>query len=492
VGSPDDVTPGQDRAIERLPARELSLLLYVSGVLGVSLDLSVVMQIAIDSAIDVLGLETGSIYLVDGDELYMGAACPPLPPGFAEAMRRVPLADHAHIARCIATETAVFVADTALADFTPAERAVSDARELKSILYVPLIAGDHAVGAVILGTQTRYHDFGQHDADLCRTLGHQIGLAITNARLYGDLRAANEELELHRTHLQELVEQRTHELEVTNEELDSTNEELQAINEELLATNEELAAAVHEVARANAELGEATQAKSMFLANMSHELRTPLNSVIGFASMLQQGLAGPLNEEQRLQIGMIAESGRQLLGLIEDVLDLSKVEAGKIDVVPRDFDAVALITDVVESSRPLALAKDLTLEVETPVANCMMHSDSGRIRQILVNLIGNAVKFTDSGRICVVVTCDDDDRMSFAVTDTGRGISPRDLKRIFEAFTQVGDSAEAKAQGTGLGLTLSREYATLLGGELLAESQPGAGSTFTLRLPRRLPELAGS
>jgi signal transduction histidine kinase len=473
-------------SVERLPARELSLLLYMSGVLGVSLDLPVVMQVAIDSAAEVLGVDSGAIYLLEGDTLFMGATTPPLPVGFPEAFRRAPLAGHAHIERCIREQGAVFVPDTATADFTAEERAVSDARELKSILYAPLIAEDEAVGVVILGTQTRHHDFGQHDADLCRILGHQIGLALTNARLVGRLRAANEELELHRKHLEELVEMRTLELAATNQELDATNEELQAINEELLSANEELNSAISSTARANAELEEATQAKSLFMANMSHELRTPLNSVIGFAGILQQGLAGPLNDEQRLQIGMIAESGRQLLGLIDDVLDLSKVEAGRVEIVPREFDAIALVHDVVEASRPLALAKDLTLEARVESDMCMMHSDSGRIRQILINLVGNAIKFTDRGSVVVKVCCDGEDRIDFAVIDTGRGISPRDLTRVFEAFTQVGDSEEAKAQGTGLGLTLSRDYAALLGGELRAESQPDAGSTFTLAIPRTM------
>lgn len=484
-------SPKAAGSAERLPARELSMLLYVSGVLGVSLELPVVMQVAIDSAVEVLGLETGAIYLVEDDHIYCGATCPPWPRDVPDEFRRAPRAGHAHIERCIASGVPVFVPDAAVADFTPDERHISDARQLKSILYVPLIAGDHVAGVVILGTQTRHHDFGQHDADLCRTLGHQIGLALTNAKLYSDLRAANAELEMHRKHLEELVEARTREVAATNEELDSANEELQAINEELIAANEELSAAMQEAARANAELEEATKAKSMFLANMSHELRTPLNSVIGFAGILQQGLAGPLNEEQRLQIGMIAESGRLLLGLIDDVLDLSKVEAGKTEVVARDFDAVALMYDVVETSRPLAMAKNLVLEAGTNADLCMLHSDSGRIRQILVNLIGNAVKFTERGSVTVRVDCADPEVITFSVTDTGRGISPRDLKRVFEAFTQVGDSAEAKAQGTGLGLTLSREYASLLGGELTAESEPGAGSTFRLTLPVRLPEAAG-
>jgi signal transduction histidine kinase len=473
----------------RLPARELSLLLYTSGALGVSLDLPVVMQIAIDSAVDVLGLESGAIYLLEDGELVLGATTPPLPPGFPEEFRRAPRAGHAHIDQCLAEQDAVFVSDTATADLTSEERAVVDARRLRSILYVPLIAAGEAVGVIIVGTQTRVHAFGAHDSDLCRILGHQIALALTNARLVGQLRQANEELEMHRTHLEELVEQRTRELAAANAELDAVNEELQAINQELTATNEELHSALDEVARTNAELEEATQAKSRFLANMSHELRTPLNSVIGFASILLQGLAGPLNEEQRRQIAMIADSGRQLLALVDDVLDLSKIEAGKVTVVVRDFDAAALVRQVVESSRPLAAEKGLDLVAVAPDGPFMMRSDSGRVRQILLNLVGNAIKFTERGRIEVGLAHNGDDAV-FSVTDTGRGISPRDVRRIFDAFVQVGDDAEPKAEGTGLGLALAREYAVLLGGSIEVESEPGVGSTFTVRLPRRAAEPA--
>jgi hypothetical protein len=186
---------------------------------------------------------------------------------------------------------------------------------------------------------------------------------------------------------------------------------------------------------------------------------------------------------------MIADSGRQLLALVDDVLDLSKIEAGKVTVVVRDFDAAALVRQVVESSRPLAAEKGLDLVAVAPDGPFMMRSDSGRVRQILLNLVGNAIKFTERGRIEVGLAHNGDDAV-FSVTDTGRGISPRDVRRIFDAFVQVGDDAEPKAEGTGLGLALAREYAVLLGGSIEVESEPGVGSTFTVRLPRRAAEPA--
>jgi signal transduction histidine kinase len=463
------------------------MLLEVSGGLASSLDLGVVLQTAIDSTVAVLGLETGAIYLLEDDVIYLGATVPPLPADMPDAFRRMPLAGHAHIARCLEERRPVFVSDTATADFTPEEREVSDARELKSVLYIPITTETEAIGTVIIGTQSRLHEFGEHDTDLCQTLSYQIALAVTNARLFGELRETNRELELHREHLAELVEQRTRELAAANHALDITNEELQCANEELLSANDELSDALNEVARANTELERATRAKSLFLANMSHELRTPLHAVIGIAKLLQQEGAGPLGEEQRTQVGMIGDAGRELLSLIDDVLDLSKIEAGRVDLFAEDVDPTALAREVAESLRLLADEKSLDLIVDADGGVPNISSDRGRIRQILVNLIGNAIKFTSTGCVEVAVSASNDGGVAFAVRDTGCGISGEDLERIFETYEQGSGSRDFGAQGTGLGLTLSRELATLLGGSLSATSKPGAGSCFTLRVPREMP-----
>lgn len=463
------------------------MLLEVSSGLASSLDLGVVLQTAIDSTVDVLGLETGAIYLLDGSDIYLGATVPPLPADMPDAFRRMPLAGHVHIARCLEERRPVFVPDASAADFTPEERKVSDARGLKSVLYIPIATETRAIGSVIIGTQSRLHEFGAHDTDLCQTLSYQIALAVTNARLFGELRETNRELELHREHLAELVEQRTRELAAANQALDVANEELQCTNEELLSANDELNAALKEVARANAELERATQAKSLFLANMSHELRTPLHAVIGLAKLLQRGDAGPIGDEQRTQVGMIADAGRELLTLIDDVLDLSKIEAGRVDLFAEDLDPAALVRDVVESLRPLADEKSLELIVDVDGAVPFISSDRVRIRQILVNLVGNAIKFTTEGCVDVAVSAPGDGGVMVTVADTGCGITPEDLERIFETYAQGSGSRDFGSQGTGLGLTLSRELATLLGGSLSASSEPGTGSRFTLRIPHEMP-----
>lgn len=239
-----------------------------------------------------------------------------------------------------------------------------------------------------------------------------------------------------------------------------------------------------ELSRANDELARATSAKSNFLANMSHELRTPLNSVIGFSGVLLQELPGPLNPEQTKQVTMISESGRQLLALVNDVLDLSKIEAGRTEVAESEFSTEELMNEVVMTLRPLAEAKGLALETRIAPGLERMTTDRGKVRQVLLNLLGNAVKFTDEGTVSVVVQQRDAATASVAVKDTGPGIGPEDRERVFERFVQINpERGVAKPKGTGLGLALSHDIAHMLGGDITLASEAGTGSEFSLVLP---------
>lgn len=230
------------------------------------------------------------------------------------------------------------------------------------------------------------------------------------------------------------------------------------------------------------KLQEATQAKTRFLAKMSHELRTPLNSIIGFSGTMKQGLAGPLNDEQLTQLEMINKSGKHLLSLIDDVLDISRVEAGRTELHITRFSPVERAEEVVQIAGPLALDKGISLKVETAGDVDAMESDDGKITQILLNLIGNAIKFTDAGAVTLRVSRYDD-HIEFAVTDTGPGIGPETLPRVFEAFIQ-GDFVDGIGPGgAGLGLAISEEFASLLGGHIHVASELGVGSTFTLHVP---------
>jgi signal transduction histidine kinase len=237
-----------------------------------------------------------------------------------------------------------------------------------------------------------------------------------------------------------------------------------------------------ELTALNEALVAATLAKSEFLAAVSHELRTPLNSIIGFSGILLQGLAGAMSDEQQTQVGMINTAGKNLLGLISDLLDLSKVEAGRMDVVPSLFDVGDVAREAAESVRPLADERGLELSCRVVGEDTQAFTDPDRLRQILLNLVGNAVKFTSTGSVSVVADATDPETLSVSVADTGRGIASDDLERIFEAFAQA--SAPAETKGTGLGLAISRQMAALLGGTISVESELDSGSTFTVVVKR--------
>jgi len=246
--------------------------------------------------------------------------------------------------------------------------------------------------------------------------------------------------------------------------------------------------------RARREAEQANRAKSAFLANMSHELRTPLNSIIGFSGILESGMAGELNAEQKKQLGIIANSGRHLLGLINDILDLSKIEAGKLELEAGAFDLMELLTSVAEMIRPMAAEKGLSFEACFPANEVRMYSDRAKFKQVLLNLLSNAVKFTDQGQVQLVVNAMPDGRLHCAVSDTGVGIAKEDLGKVFDEFQQVGDSdsdVEAKSQGTGLGLAICRRLIEMLGGAIRVESQPGIGSTFSFDILQQMDAASG-
>ncbi len=217
---------------------------------------------------------------------------------------------------------------------------------------------------------------------------------------------------------------------------------------------------------------------------MSHELRTPLNSIIGFSSLLAEGLIGPVTDEQLEKIGIINRAGQHLLALINDVLDLEKVAAGRVEIHVERFSPARLVYEVADTVAPLAHERGLDLRVAVGEDVPDLDSDHAKVRQILLNLAGNAIKFADAGHIDMSVSRDDDaNTVSLKVADSGPGIAEQDHARVFERFTQVDGPGRIKPAGTGLGLAISREYAELLGGTLELASSSGAGSTFTLRLP---------
>jgi len=240
-----------------------------------------------------------------------------------------------------------------------------------------------------------------------------------------------------------------------------------------------------QLSQANQNLLALDRLKSMFIASMSHELRTPLNSIIGFTGVILQGLSGPLNDKQQDHLSRIQSSAKHLLSLITDVIDISKIEAGRIEVAPQEFDLAELMDEAIAVVQPQLREKRLQLKMVVP-QGLIMRTDRKRLLQCLLNYLSNAVKYSESGTIAVTAARVDD-RVKILVSDTGIGISEQDKARLFDAFERFDSRLRVRAGGAGLGLYLTRKLATeILGGEVLVQSVEGQGSTFGLLLPLRL------
>ncbi len=258
---------------------------------------------------------------------------------------------------------------------------------------------------------------------------------------------AEEELQRHQRNLEDLVELRTSELKIAKERAES-----------------------------------ADMLKSTFLTTMSHELRTPLNSIIGFTGIILQGLSGPLTEEQNAQLVMVRNSADHLLNLINDVLDISKIEAGQLEITNAPFDLRRLVESAIQTVKPLADTKGLPIisEISSDVREII--SDAKRVEQVLINLLNNAVKFTEKGDICINCYIRDENIVT-DIVDTGVGISPEDQDNLFKPFHQLDSTISRHYEGTGLGLSICKKLVEILGGEISVESKYGEGSTFTFKLP---------
>jgi len=256
----------------------------------------------------------------------------------------------------------------------------------------------------------------------------------------------------------------------------------QAHNELEIKVNER----TQELTQANLQLQELDQLKSMFIASMSHELRTPLNSIIGFTGILLMGMTGPISDEQKRQLSMVKNSANHLLALINDVIDVSKIESGKIDLAIMEFDLTATIMEIKDSFKTVIEDKGIGLAVDIS-RSVVIRSDQRRVKQILMNLIGNAIKFTDKGQIIIRVLVKDKN-IDIMVKDSGIGIKKEDLDKLFKAFSRIYTEGVLR-EGTGLGLHLSQRLALLLGGTITAASEYGKGSEFTFSLPLNYQEV---
>jgi len=372
----------------------------------------------------------------------------------------------------------------------------------RHLVVVPVTAGGAPNGALELGF---FEPVRPYDLELCRRLAEPIGLALRSTKDRADLRAALEETRRQAEELQtqqeelrvqnEELEQQSRALQESQARLENQQVELEQINSSLEEHTRALERQRDHLARAQAELQRASAYKSEFLANMSHELRTPLNSSLILAKLLADNREGNLSGEQIKFARTIYSAGNDLLTLINDILDLSKIEAGKLDVRPEEVKLSRLCDELGDVFRPVAREKGIELQTAMDAdVPLMIFTDSTRLQQVLKNLLSNALKFTERGGVSLRVRRAKEiaGGIAFDVKDTGIGVPPEQHEIIFEAFRQADGTTNRKYGGTGLGLSISRDLARLLGGELTVDSAPGRGSTFTLVLPERLEQPAAT
>jgi signal transduction histidine kinase len=259
--------------------------------------------------------------------------------------------------------------------------------------------------------------------------------------------------------------------------------DIAALREELDETNKGVVALYAELDDKAAQLRDANDLKSRFLSYMSHEFRTPLTSMTSITGILLSRLDGPLTAEQQKQVEFIRSSARELTDMVNDLLDLAKVEAGRITISPEWFEMVDLFAALRGMFKPIAATTSVSLVFDEPEGEIKLYSDDKKVSQILRNFISNALKFTPEGEVRVSARMLDAEHVEFAVSDTGIGIAPEHIPNLFADFVQLDVRLQRRLRGTGLGLSLSRKFAMLLGGTVAVESEPGKGSRFSVTLP---------
>ena len=350
---------------------------------------------------------------------------------------------------------------------------------LRSFIVAPLRGRDTILGALTFFTAESGRRFDAHYLKVAEDLASRAALAIDNGRLFADVEEGRRLLEEQATEL----ETQAAELESVAAELEQSNNHLRSANQDLAERTRDAERARREAESARLEADEANRAKSEFLAAMSHELRTPLNAIIGYAQLLDVGIHGPVTAEQQADLGRIQRSSQHLLGLINDILNYAKVESGRLEYDITSTGVDQSLIEVEELVAPLAAEKQITYRLRTACPGAFVCADAEKLRQILVNLLSNAIRYTPQGG-CVDVLCSARHQEVFIdVIDTGVGIPADKLDAIFEPFVQV-DRYAGQRQGTGLGLAISRDLARGMHGDLTVRSEVGRGSIFTLHLPK--------
>jgi signal transduction histidine kinase len=405
--------------------RELQALSDVVRAVNSTLDLHVLLNKIVTHAIELANADAGAIFRHSvTEQTFELAESSGMAPPLVNKLKSLRIASHeTAMGEAARTHKPVQLADTAAGPRHPLRAAIV-AAGLHSALVVPLIVPDAILGALVLARRT-VGDFAPSVVELMSTFASQSALAMQNAALFQQLAEKSQQLQL------------------------------------------------------------ASEHKSQFLANMSHELRTPLNAILGYTELLVDGIYGELPDKPRGVLDRVQENGRNLLALINDVLDLSKIEAGQLTLGLESYQIGPLARNVVDAMQPLAHGKGLSLVATVADDLPAGYGDAHRLRQVLVNLVGNAIKFTDAGEVEISVAATDG-RFNVAVRDTGPGIAPEDQEKIFGEFQQVDNSSTRRKGGTGLGLAISRQIVKMHGGHLSVVSAPGQGSTFHVDIPVRL------
>jgi signal transduction histidine kinase len=409
--------------------QELRALGEVSQAVNSTLELKTVLDTIVTKATQIAGTEAGAIYVFDeaAREFQLRSTY-----NMSDELIAALHDHHASLSAGLDAATEAGepqqTADLCQEPSTPINETILRAG-YRARLLVPLVAPDGVIGALVV-RRLEPGEFPKATIDLMQTFAAQSVLAIQNARLFSEIGEKSRQLEV------------------------------------------------------------ASQHKSQFLANMSHELRTPLNAILGYTELIVDGIYGDVSDKARATLERIQSNGRHLLGLINDVLDLSKIEAGQLTLSLTDYSIKDVVHNVYGAVESLATAKNLALKVELPKELPMAHGDERRLTQVLLNLVGNAIKFTDIGEVAIK-TSTADGAFTVAVRDTGPGIAEADQGKIFEEFQQADSSPTKKKGGTGLGLAIAKRIIEMHGGRLWVESELGQGSTFCFTVPVKVERQVG-
>ena len=526
--------------------RALSALLAIAETATQSLDTEKILNDTLDKSLEILGFDVGYVRILEPEtgnvsvRASRGLGTPEHP------SKSVPLdSSRRHIANIIFETRKPYICPDIRKDATFRNRTM-EREGVISAVYIPIMSKKRVLGTLAVGSRKR-RNFSKEKIDLLSAFGFQLGMALENAQLYDDVSKGKAYIEdlvenagdaILSTNMEDriltwnrgaevifgyskdeaigqslavlLPPDRMRELEEVRNKVQLTgvirNLEVRrkrkdgAMIDVALAVSPindkvgdvsgflHLARDITEKKRYEQRLRELDKMKSDFVSNVSHELRTPLTAIKGSVDNMLDGITGQLNEKQDRYLARIKSNADRLTRLINNVLDLSRIEAGKIDLKSAYLSLVTLAQEVAESIRPVATEKLISLEVASPDISATAWADRDKITQVLMNLVGNAVKFTPPhGKVSVAVNRNGDQWMQISVTDTGPGIPPEEAEKIFDRFYQIDQTGKQKARGTGLGLAISKVLVEMHGGKIWLESAIGRGSTFSFTVPAQQP-----